>query len=230
MCGRFVSMSDPDGIVRFLTIDDRQAEDLPPRFNVAPTDDVYAVAEHDGRRVLVTFRWGLIPSWAKDRRMGAKMINARAETVAEKPAFRTALARRRCLIPADGFYEWTTLPDGTKQPHFIHHAGGTQLAFAGLWETWRDPADRGAPPVRSCTILTTAAEGSMADLHRRMPVVLAPGRWSDWLDRGTDDPAAAVALLDGGGTPPLRHHPVSTEVNAVRNDHEALIRPLDDPS
>lgn len=226
MCGRFVSMSDSDGIVRFFTVDDRQADDIPPSWNVAPTSAVYAIVDHNGRRVLVAFRWGLIPSWAKDRSVGARMINARSETAAEKPAFRTALARRRCLIPADGFYEWTIAPDGSKQPHLIHHAGGTQLALAGLWETWRDPADEQAPPVRSCTILTTAAQGPMTELHHRMPVVLDRERWTTWLDLELDDAAAAQALLDEAEPPPLRHHLVSPEVNSARNDHPDLLRPI----
>jgi putative SOS response-associated peptidase YedK len=226
MCGRFVSMSDPEGIMRFFTIDDRQADDLPPSWNVAPTDEVYAVAEHDGRRVLVAFRWGLVPRWAKDRRIGARMINARAETAAEKSAFREALARRRCLIPADGFYEWTRDAGGGRQPHLIHHAGGTPLAFAGLWETWRDRAAPEQPPLRSCTILTTAAQGSIAALHDRMPVVLPADRWDAWLDRALDDAQEAAALLDPLDPDLLRHHPVSPEVNDVRNDHAGLIEPL----
>jgi putative SOS response-associated peptidase YedK len=229
MCGRFVAMSDPEGIVRFLTIDDRQAEDLPPRWNVAPTDPVHAAAEHEGRRVLVTFRWGLVPSWASDARGGARMINARSETVADKPAFRTALSRRRCLIPADGFYEWTPDGAGGKQPHFIHHAGGTQLAFAGLWETWRDPADAQAPPLRTCTILTTAADGPIRDLHHRMPVALDPARWDAWLDRDLTDARAAAALLDPIDPALLVHHPVSTAVSSVRNDGPELIHPVDPP-
>lgn len=225
MCGRFVSMSDPDGIVRFFTVDDRKADDLPPSWNVAPTDPVHAVAEHAGRRVLVAFRWGLVPSWARDRRGAARMINARVETVADKPAFRTALSRRRCLLPAAGFYEWTAAPGGGKQPHFIHHAGGTPLAFAGLWETWRDPGDPGAPPLRTCAILTTAAAGRPRDLHDRMPVALDPAAWDAWLDRDLTDPAAAAALLQPLDPGLLVHHPVSTAVNDVRNNGPELLRP-----
>jgi putative SOS response-associated peptidase YedK len=226
MCGRFVSTSDPDGIVRFFTVDDRQADDLPPSWNVAPTDDVYAIAEHDRRRVLVTLRWGLVPRWSTDRRAAARMINARIETVADKPAFRTAFARRRCLIPADGFYEWVALPGGTKQPYFIHHADDAPLALAGLWETWRDPAQPTAPVLRSCTILTTAADETMAALHHRMPVVLDPDRWTAWLDRDLTDTREAVALLDGVDARSLVHHPVGTEVGNVRSNGPDLIRPV----
>jgi putative SOS response-associated peptidase YedK len=225
MCGRFVSMSDPAGIVRFFTVDDRKADDLPPRWNVAPTDEVYAVAAHAGRRLLVTFRWGLVPSWAKDRRGAARMINARVETVADRPAFRTALSRRRCLVPADGFYEWTTAADGRKQPHFIHHAGGVPVAFAGLWETWRDPGDPDAPPLRTCTILTTEARGPVRELHDRMPVALATSRWDGWLDRGLTEPGAVLALLEPLDPGLLVHHPVDPAVNDVRNDGAELLRP-----
>ncbi len=225
MCGRFVSMTDADGIVRFFTVDDRKADDLPPNYNVAPTDEVYAVVEHDKRRVLVTFRWGLVPSWAKDPKIGARMINARAENVVEKPAYRTALERRRCLIPADGFYEWRT-EGGVKVPHFIHHRGGTPLAFAGLWEVWRDrEAGEDAPWLRTCTILTTDAQGDLADIHPRMPLMLDPERWADWLDRDLTDPQEAAALLEPLDPGLLTHHPVSTEVNSVSNNHARLLNP-----
>jgi putative SOS response-associated peptidase YedK len=225
MCGRFVSMSDPDGIVRFFTVDDRQADDLPPSWNVAPTDTVYSVVEHDDARVLVAFRWGLVPSWAKDLRIGSRMINARVESAVDKPAFRTALSRRRCLVPADGFYEWTTGADG-KQPHFIHHLGGTPLAFAGLWETWRDPGDPGADPVRTCTILTTEAAGPMRELHDRMPVMVDPSAWDGWLDRDLTDARTALDVLEPLDPDLLTHHPVSPEANSVRNNGPELIRPL----
>lgn len=225
MCGRFVSMSDPDGFVDLLGIDDRKDDDLPARWNVAPTDPVRAVAEHAGRRALVTFRWGLVPSWADDRKGAARMINARIESAADKPAYRTALARRRCLVPADGFYEWTKVPDG-RQPHLIHHVGGTPLAFAGLWEIWRDPSDPDADLLRTCTILTTAAEGDLRRLHDRMPVVVDASCWDAWLDRDLQDPEAALAALTPVGVELLTHHEVSRAVNDVRNDGPELIHPL----
>ena len=124
MCGRFVALSDPDGLVRFFVVDERRTDDLPPNYNVAPTDPVHAVAPHDNKRYLVTFRWGLVPHWSDSPATAAKMINARAETAASKPAYREALRRRRCLIPAAGFYEWQVAPDGTKIPHFIHRPDG----------------------------------------------------------------------------------------------------------
>src|SRR5688500_9258472 len=185
MCGRFVSALDPDGLVKFFVIDDRKDDDLPPSYNVAPTDPVRAVAAHQDHRYLVTFRWGLVPRWAESPKVAATMINARAETAAGKPAFRDALRRRRCLIPADGFYEWTKAPDGTKLPHFITPAEGGLLAFAGLWETWRDNADPEAPPLRSCTILTRAAQGSVTELHDRMPLALPRDAWDFWLAADT---------------------------------------------
>lgn len=225
MCGRFVSMTDPEGLIRFFTVDDRKADDLPASYNVAPTQEVYGIAEHRGARHLVTFRWGLLPSWAKDRKMMARLINARAESVGTKPAFRTALQRRRCLIPADGFYEWHTPEGGDKTPHFVHDPGGRPLAFAGLWETWRDPDDTDAPLLRTTTIITTAASGTMTRLYHRMPVVLPPDRWDAWLDRDRTDGEQAEALLRDP-IDALEHHPVSTDVNNVRNDRPDLIRPV----
>ena len=224
MCGRFVAATDADGLVKFFTIDDRKDDDLPPNYNVAPTDPVRAVAAHDGRRYLVTFRWGLVPSWAESPKLAATMINARAETVAEKPAFREALRRRRCLIPADGFYEWTTSTDGGKQPHFITAAEDGPLAFAGLWETWRDRNDPAAPPLKSCTIVTRAAEGSVTELHDRMPLALPRQVWDSWLAR--DTPEEEVVALLHSVPPPLRHRPVSRRVNAVANNDPDLLEPL----
>ena len=223
MCGRFVAATDPDGLVRFFTIDERQADDLPPSYNVAPTDPVYAVAEHASRRHLVSFRWGLVPRWAESPKLAATMINARAETVATKPAFRDALRRRRCIIPADGFYEWTTNAAGNKVPHFIRPEAGGLLAFAGLWETWRDKTDPQAPPLRSCTILTRAAEGPVTALHDRMPLSLPPDAWSAWLSPDTE--AGEVTALLHVDPPQLRFDAVSARVNAVRNNDPELLEP-----
>ncbi|HVM18615.1 MAG TPA: SOS response-associated peptidase [Egibacteraceae bacterium] len=218
MCGRFVAATDPDGLVRFFTIDERKDDDLPPSYNVAPTDPVRAVAAHAGRRYLVTFRWGLVPHWAESPKLAATMINARAETVATKPAFRDALRRRRCLIPADGFYEWKAGDDGVKVPHFIRSADGAPLAFAGLWETWRDADGR---PLKSCTIVTRAAQGPVTDLHDRMPLALPSAAWSPWLDAATG--AEEVTALLHSEPPRLRFHAVTTRVNAVRNNDPTLI-------
>ena len=224
MCGRFVAATDPDGLVKFFTIDERKTDDLPPSYNVAPTDPVYAVAAHDERRFLVSFRWGLVPHWAESPKLAATMINARAETVSTKPAFRDALRRRRCLIPADGFYEWTVNDRGEKQPHFITPADAPMLAFAGLWETWRDPANPDAPPLRSCTIVTRAAEGPVTALHHRMPLALRPNAWDAWLD--TQSPGGEVTALLNSDPPPLQFRPVSTRVNAVANNDADLLAPV----
>jgi putative SOS response-associated peptidase YedK len=188
MCGRFVTASDPDGLVRFLVVDERRDEQLAPSYNVAPTDAVRAVAEHAGRRHLVTFRWGLVPHWADGPREAARLINARSETAADKPAFRDAFRRKRCLVPADGFYEWDRGPDGSKVPYFIHPTDAPVFAFAGLWDVWRDPSEPHAPPLRTCTILTMPAHDRLAALHDRMPVVLPPAAWDPWLDRDLTDP------------------------------------------
>lgn len=234
MCGRFVSITEPDGLVRFFTVDERQTDDVPPSYNVAPTASVYAVTEHADQRVLVKFRWGLVPHWAKDRKIASKLINARAESVAEKPAFREVFKRKRCLIPADGFYEWRAHAEGPKVPYFIHHADGTPLAFAGMWASWRNPdvADDDDPTawLRTCTIITTEAGPKMAQLHSRMPVLLAAEAWDAWLDRDLQDPDAARQLLATASDEPLTWHAVSTRVNSVRFDDATLIDPLPDPS
>jgi putative SOS response-associated peptidase YedK len=164
-----LSASDPDGLVRFFVVDERRDEDRPPSYNVAPTDPVPAVVEHDDRRYLVTFRWGLVPHWAGDRSGASRMINARSETAADKPAYRDALLRRRCLIPAGGFYEWQRGDGDTPLPYFIHPADQSVFAFAGLWETWRDPQAPDAAPLRTCTILTMPADARLAHLPARMP-------------------------------------------------------------
>ena len=221
MCGRFVSASDADGLVRFFVIDERKTDDLPPSYNVAPTDPVYAVAAHDQRRYLVSFRWGLVPHWADSRATAAKMINARAETAAEKPAFREALRRRRCLIPADGFYEWRKDASGAKTPHFIHRPDEQPLALAGLWETWRDPADPQAPPLKTCAILTRPAVEQLRVLHDRQPVTLSADTWGDWLD--ADAALPVVQELLRAPPPELAFRPVSDQVNSVRNNGPQLL-------
>jgi putative SOS response-associated peptidase YedK len=225
MCGRFVAATDPEGISRFMVVDERKAPELAPNYNVAPTQQVHAVAEHGGKRHLVAFRWGLVPSWAKDAKIGNKLINARSETVASKPAFRTSVRKRRCLIPADGFYEWQRT-DGGKVPHFIHRADGAPFALAGLWSMWRDPADPDAEPLRTCTVLTTEANTMMRKLHDRMPVILEPDDWDRWLDRDVDDAEAVSDLFAPADSALFDAYPVSTEVNSPRNNHSGLLEPV----
>ena len=204
-------------------MDEVRVDDLEPSWNVAPTDRVPAVAEHGGRRLLGAFRWGLVPAWAGDARGAASRINARAETVAERPAFREAFARRRCLIAADGFYEWRLAPGGLKQPVFIHPADGAPVAFAGLWESWRDPADRDGPPLRTCTIVTTAANTRLTPVHDRMPVILEPDAWDEWLDPTNRDLAGLHSLLVGAPDDLLELREVTTLVNDVRNKGEEVL-------
>jgi putative SOS response-associated peptidase YedK len=230
MCGRFVSSSKPDEIARYFNAN--LAESLlsdpdAPNYNVAPTNEVFVVYETGETRVVDTMRWGLVPFWAKDPAIGSKMINARAETVATKNAFRRPLEKRRCIIPADGFYEWKKIPgQKAKQPMFIHRADGDRFAFAGLWELWRNPERSDDEPLQTCTIITGAANEAVADVHDRMPVMLPPDAWDPWLDRDVRDLAMVGKLLVPAPASIIAMHPVSTEVNRVANKGPSLIEPL----
>jgi putative SOS response-associated peptidase YedK len=180
------------------------------------------------QRELRVVRWGLVPSWAKDRSIGSRMINARAETVTSKPAFRRAFARRRCLLPADGYYEWQqpASKGGTKQPIFIRRGDGSPLAFAGLYELWRDPSlpeDDELSWLWTATIITTSAPDELGHIHDRMPMVIQPDHWEDWLDPGSRDPADLMGLLVPAAADGLITYPVSTDVNSVRNNGAHLI-------
>ena len=223
MCGRYVAATPPDRLAELFGVSDVRAEDLGPRWNVAPTLEVYAVATgSDGERRLGTFRWGLVPWFAKGPGGGAKMINARAETVADKPAFRRSLERRRCILPADGFYEW--LRTGKERlPHLFTAADGSVLGFAGLWEVWRPKDDPDAEPLRTCTILTTSANATMRPIHDRMPVVLAPEAWDRWLDPAARQPADVLDLLVPAPEGLLVRRAVSPKVNNVKNEGEELL-------
>ena len=197
-----------------------------PRFNIAPTQPIVAItARQGGGNAATFFQWGLVPSWAKDVSIGAKMINARAETVAEKPAFRAAFRRRRCLIPVSGFYEWQKPPGAAKQPFWISAADGGLLTFAGLWESWMSPD---GDELRTATIITTTANAALAPLHARMPVILDSADFAAWLDvRDETDIAAAAALLRPAPAEITTAWPVSTRVNNVRNDDAGLVAPAD---
>ncbi len=234
MCGRFVSASPPDELARYFGAETSGSE-LEANFNVAPTREVYAVRAAEGHRELTTLRWGLIPFWAKDVKVGSRMINARSETVLDKPAFRRAIRRRRCLIPADGFYEWAKVPGhDKKQPFYIHRTDGEPLVFAGMWERWRpkdDEAEEGADGgdvVESCTILTCGPNETMATIHDRMPVLLAPAVWDDWL-ADTDDVEALAELLVPAPDGLLTLRPVTQRVNSVRNNGPELLDLDPDP-
>jgi putative SOS response-associated peptidase YedK len=226
MCGRFGQTATSAELAKAFQAGWACEEPRLPRFNVAPTHEVPVLLRQDGERVLDVFRWGLIPSWAKDPAIGNRMINARAETVLEKPAFRAAFARRRCVVPAGGFYEWKKAGSakGPKVPHWIHPADGEPLALAALWEIWR-PAPE-APPVRTFTILTTEPSADVSALHDRMPVIVARGDLDGWLDAKT--PAAdLVSLLRAAPEGTLRAHPVSVAVNRPGYDTPDLIIPLE---
>lgn len=226
MCGRFVSVTDADGLVEFFTIDERQVDDLAPNVNVAPTEQVPAVVEHDHRRALTTFRWGLVPHWADDLKIGSRLINARDDSLATKPAFRDAFARHRCIIPADGFYEWRR-EGKSRIPFHVTARDGSPLALAGLWAVWRDPAQPDAPRVRTCTIVTTGANEVVGELHDRMPVVLAREDWAEWLDRGQRDTATLQHLLRPAPDDLLELRRVSQDVNSPRNKDPELLTPVE---
>jgi putative SOS response-associated peptidase YedK len=220
MCGRYVATTAPEVLAEYFAVDEVRAEPPPPSWNVAPTDPVPAIVVRDERRLLGQLRWGLVPSWAKDRTGAARMINARAETVATKAAFRAAFARRRCLLPADGFYEWERNPDGTKRPWFIHRADSAPMALAGLWEVWRSPDGEWA---RTCAVVTTSANAFMAPIHDRMPVVVDHADWAQWLDPSFEDIDHVRSLLVPADPRLLERHCVDTRVNSVRNNGPELV-------
>jgi putative SOS response-associated peptidase YedK len=234
MCGRYTATTAASVLAEVFGVDEIKTADLPPRFNVAPSQPVYAIAErrprHEGEmatRQLGTFRWGLVPSWASDPSVGNRMINARAETVATKRAYRTAVAVRRCLIPADAFYEWQVTASAgrrIKVPHAIRRRDGRPLAFAGLWEVWHSP-DAGQPTVRSCVIITTQANDVLAPLHDRMPAVLPPAAWDAWLDPANDDVESLQRLLVPAPGAEFEVWPVTTRVNRVANEGPELLEP-----
>jgi len=245
MCGRYASSRRPEDLVEEFEIDKVEvAEPLPPDYNVAPTKQVYAVVqrpadpqdEHGAsERQLRSVRWGLVPFWAKDPSIGNKMINARMETVHEKPAYRRPFASRRCLLPADGYFEWYTTEQKTKagkpvkQPFFIHPADGGVLAMAGLYEVWRDKTRDDDDPQRflwSCTVITTSAEDSVGHIHDRMPLMVERDRWASWLDPSVDDPDTLKQLLVPAAPGRLEAYPVSTAVNRVRNNGPELLDAL----
>ena len=221
MCGRFALLAPGETVADTFQLESAPAP-LPPRYNIAPTQPVLAVRlAQTGKREAALFHWGLIPSWSKDISIGARMINARAETVPEKPSFRTAFKRRRCLIPASGFYEWQKL-NGRKQAMYIHPQDDDLFAFAGLWEIWQG-AD--GSHLETCTILTTTPNELMAPIHNRMPVILEPADFDMWLAPG-DHPDQALHLLRPYPAAKMAAYPVSTLVNSPANDTPECIAPL----
>lgn len=226
MCGRFVQASSPELLVARFGVDEVTAPVHEPSYNVAPRANVYAVrdrAEDGGRRRhLSELRWGLIPSWATDPKVGDRMINARAESLADKPAYERAFRRHRCLVPAEGFYEWQRR-GARKQPMFIHRRDGEPMAFAGLWAAWRDSNTPDADWMRSCTIVTTNANDAVAPLHDRMPVVLEEHDWDRWLDPDAPDLDALARLLRPASDDLLVTYPVGAAVNSADNDGPHLV-------
>jgi putative SOS response-associated peptidase YedK len=246
VCGRYAAAKDPATLAAEFDAYDATEDHAPPAdHNVAPTKDVVAVVQRhprddDGKadesrtvRSLRVMRWGLIPAWAKDRSIGARMINARSESAATSNAFKTSLAKRRCLLPADGWFEWKK-EGGHKQPFFMTRPDGGSLAMAGLWTVWRDPKESDGPPVVSAAVLTTAAQGQLADIHDRMPLLMTPEHWAAWLD---PDAGEVGGLLEPSLDliEELELRPVSSKVNNVRNNgpdlvtREEPVTELDDP-
>lgn len=220
MCGRYSLSASGEKLAEQFQL--AEIPELAPRYNIAPTQEVAVVRQCAEGRQLALLRWGLIPSWAKDPRSGARMINARAETVAEKPAFRSAFVRRRCLVPADGFYEWKRTAGG-KQPFFFQMRDGRPLAFAGLWEQWKSP-DGGQ--IESYTILTTDANELLRPVHDRMPVILPPAAYDLWLDPDVQKPDVLLALLHPYPEEAMTAYPVSMRVNSPANDDPQCIAPI----
>ncbi|CAN5489602.1 SOS response-associated peptidase [soil metagenome] len=237
MCGRFVSTSSAADLADHFGAVPPEGPGPEPRYNVAPTDDVLVVRGVEGARRVEAFHWGLVPWWAEDPKVGSRMINARAETLATKGAFKAAFAERRVLVPADGFYDWAAL-EGTKrkQAYFVHRPDAEPYAFAGLWEQWRGRDRDGSDHLRSTTIVTTAANGVMSAIHDRMPVVLPRSSWDEWLDPAHDDLAALGRLLVPAPDDLTVLRPVGPEVGNVRNDSPALVdevvpqAPVDEPT
>lgn len=245
MCGRFATTKTAPDLAKAFAAVDATGGEVTADYNVAPTRRVPVVVvrksskdaehgrmeQHEGVRSLRLMRWGLIPSWAKSAAIGSKMINARSETLAEKPAFKRAYASRRCLIPADGYYEWTTLEDGTKQPYFHRPADGSEFVMAGLYELWKDPADEDpAARVWSCTVITTTAADDVGHIHDRSPMVLEPDDWAAWLDPELKDLARLATLLKPAVSGKLETWPVSTQVNSVKNNGPELLDPIPAPA
>jgi len=221
MCGRYTLTVDASVLAELFKLE--PLTDLQPRFNIAPSQSVSIVrSKTDGDREWATVRWGLIPSWAQEAKIGSRLINARAETVAEKPSFRSAYKHRRCLVPADGFYEWVKV-GGAKQPHHIRFSDRRPFAFAGLWERWTDPE---STEIESCTILTTRPNALMENLHNRMPVIMPPARFDDWIGRGPLGPEAAEAMLLPFPADGMEAVPVTTRVNSPKNEDPECLDPV----
>jgi putative SOS response-associated peptidase YedK len=226
MCGRYRLGAGRKAFQKYFGTADRVDEDLAPRYNIAPTQIVPTIRQdvHEPRRELTLMRWGLVPNWAKDATAGYKMINARSETITLKPAFSEPFKKRRCLIPADGFYEWQRLDAKTKQPYAFLLADESVFAFAGIWDRWKDP--QGATLV-TCSILTTTPNALTADVHDRMPVILRPDDYDLWLDPGMTRTDDLLPLLKPYAADQMKRFPVSARINSVANDDQSCSEPVE---
>jgi putative SOS response-associated peptidase YedK len=221
MCGRFTLTVDPAELQDAFA-DYKFPPKFAPRFNIAPSQPILAIP-NDGKNKADFFVWGLIPSWAKDPAIANRLINARGETLAEKPAFRGAYKYKRCLILANGFYEWKSQPGTkTKVPHFIHLKSGAVFAFAGLWDEWRSSD---GSTLRSCTIVTTSPNDLMSKIHNRMPVILQPSDYAEWLEASPRAPDSLAHLIQPFPADLMEAYPVSTLVNSPANDHPDCLAP-----
>jgi putative SOS response-associated peptidase YedK len=232
MCGRYVMSRATGDLLSYFDAKEVEGTPPPPSWNVAPTQDVPIITEklqddELDRRLLIA-RWGLVPSWAKDMKIGSKLINARSETILDKPSFRKAAITRRALIPAEGYYEWQKTEDGKKIPNYLYSETEDLLAFAGLYEFWPDPSlpeDDPGKWLLSCTVLTTTAQDTLGHVHDRAPVIIPAAMFGDWLDPETRDKARVQELLDSVPEPVLTPRIVSDRVNSVRNNGPELVEP-----
>ena len=226
MCGRFAQKIPFEALQQNFNIRIIDS-DIIPNYNVAPTQEILTIVKYDNENKLEKFHWGLVPFWAKDISIGSRMINARAETVSQKPSFRNAFKKRRCLIPADGFYEWKG-EKGHKQPYYVSTPSDKPFAFAGLWESWTNKESVEESVYKSCTIITTAASDSIREIHHRMPVILDPDFYEKWLNVEIQDPKELESVLQDGIIHDVKYYPVSTFANSVKNNDPNCIKPIDD--
>lgn len=224
MCGRFVSKTEKKEIEKEFNVEIADGNLTAPRYNIAPTQVIAAIAEIENERELASFKWGLIPHWAKDDSIGSKLINARAETLREKPSFREAFAHRRCIIPASGFFEWQKQTKGAKQPFYFYLKDKDVFGFAGLWEEWLDKQT--GELTETCTIITTEANEVLKPVHDRMPVILKSNDYDFWLDEKVKDTGKLQNLLVPYSAKEMDSHAVSRSVNIPAADSEELILPL----
>lgn len=228
MCGRLVQVSSTDRLAAALGAVDVSGGTIRPRYNVAPSTEVAAVLEQDGRR-LGPLRWGLVPSWSRDPAAGPRPINARAEGAATSRLFGPSVRSRRCVVPVDGWYEWTADEDGGRRPFLLRDRGDRPSALAAIWSMWRGSAEgtppEGTPPLATVAIITTEARGPAAEVHHRMPLLLAGDELDAWLDPTTSEPAGLLARAAASAAPDLEVRAVSRRVNDVRNDDAGLLEP-----